>query len=215
MLGFLLLIFLGPVVLFLIISLFYLPFHFAFYSIFNIFTIPRQLIKIALNKGLRANHALEHATINVIEERLGCLNLTGMGQEDGFIVQGPVDSYLLESAARVGLERLKRGETNLAIHRRCGTSILAANLVSSVLIIFFLWAFGYFGLSYILLALIAAQLLGPHLGRIMQKYITTTADVEGMEIVGVERKDENRNFFLGFGPLAGRYYIRTRRYNFL
>ena len=83
MLGLLLLFFLGPVILFLIISLFFLPFHFAFYSIFNIFTIPLQLIKIAFNKRLRANHALEHATINVIEERLGCLNLAGWGRMTG------------------------------------------------------------------------------------------------------------------------------------
>ncbi|MGI6328486.1 MAG: DUF6391 domain-containing protein [Dethiobacteria bacterium] len=215
MLGLLLLIFLGPIILFLIISLFFLPFHFAFYSIFNLFTIPWQLIKIAFNKRLRANHALEHATINVIEERLGCLNLAGMGQDDGFIVQGPVDAYLLESAARVGLERLRRGESNLALHRRCGTSMLAANLISSVFIIFLLWTFGYFGIFYILLALITAQLLGPHLGWVMQKYITTSTDVEGMEIVGVERKYENRNFFLGFASLPGRYFIRTRKYNFL
>lgn len=215
MLGLLLLIFLGPLFLFFMLSLFFLPLHFGFYSIINIFTIPWQLIKIAFNNRLRANHALEHATINVIEERLGCLNLAGMGQEDGFIVQGPVDPHLLESAARIGLERLRTGETNLAIHRRCGTSMLAANLISSVLIILLLWTFGYFGIFYILLALIAAQFLGPHLGRVMQKYLTTSADVEGMEIVGVERKYENRNVFLGFGSLHGRYFIRTRKYNFL
>ncbi|HHT46564.1 MAG TPA: hypothetical protein GX004_04625 [Firmicutes bacterium] len=215
MLGLLLLIFLGPIILFLIISLFFLPFHFALYSVFNIFTIPYQLFKIAFNKRLRVNHALEHATINVIEERLGCLNLAGMGQEDGFIIQGPVDPYLLETAARVGLERLIRGESDLAIHRRCGTSMLAANLISSVLIIFLLWTFGYFGIFYVLFALIAAQFLGPHLGKVLQKYVTTSTDVDGMEIVGVERKYENRFFFLGFGSLPGRYFIRTRRYNFL
>ena len=45
----------------------------------------------------------------VIEEQLGCLNMAGLGQENGFIIQGPVDAYIVEEAARAGLARL-RGE---------------------------------------------------------------------------------------------------------
>jgi len=207
----LLLIFFWPVVLFLMVNLLFLPFQFAIYSVFNIFTIPFQLVKIAFNKRLRANHALEHATINVIEEHLGCLNMAGLGQENGFIIQGPVDSYTVEEAARVGLVRLRRGEKSLAIHRRCGTSMLTANLISSILIIYLLWSFGYFGIFYILLALLTAQFLGPYLGWVFQKYVTTSTDVEGMEIVNVEGSTLPQSFFWGLGPLPRRYFVRTRK----
>jgi hypothetical protein len=199
-----------PVVLFIIVNLFFLPFQFAIYSLFNIFTIPYQLVKIAFNQRLRANHALEHATINVIEEHFGCMNIAGLGQENGFIIQGPIDPYTVEEAARAGLMRLQRGEKDLAIHRRCGTSMLAANLVSSILIIYLLWKIGYFGIFYILLALVVAQFLGPHLGRLFQKYLTTSTNVEGLEIVDVELSSVSQGFW-GFGPLPRRYFVRTRQ----
>ncbi|MGI5823694.1 MAG: DUF6391 domain-containing protein [Dethiobacteria bacterium] len=205
-----LLILFWPVVLFIILNLFFLPFQFALYSLFNIVTIPFQLVKIAFNRRLRANHALEHATINVIEEHFGSMNLAGLGQENGFIIQGPLDPHTVEKAARIGLMRLQRGERDLAIHHRCGTSMLAANLVSSVLIIFLLWKIGYFGIFYILLALVVAQFLGPHLGRFFQKYITTSTNVAGFEIVGVETSSVSQGF-LGFGPLVRRYFVRTRQ----
>ncbi len=210
MLILLLLIFFWPVVLFLLVNLFFLPFQFAIYSIFNIFTIPYQLFKIAFNQRLRANHALEHATINVIEEHYGPLNIAGLGQENGFIIQGPVDPYTVEEAARAGLARLQRGEKDLAIHRRCGTSMLAANLVASVLVIFLLWKMGHFGFFYILLALVGAQFMGPHLGRVLQKFLTTSTKVAGFEIVSVEKSSAPRSFW-SFGPLAQRYFVRTRQ----
>lgn len=210
MLTLLLLIFFLPVAFFLAVNLLFLPFQFALYSIFNVFTIPFQLVKIAFNKRLRANHALEHATINVIEEHLGCLNLAGLGQENGFIIQGPIDAYTVEEAARVGLLRLKSGEKSLALHKRCGTSMLAANFISSVLVIYLLWSFGYFGIFYIVLALLAAQLFGPSLGWFFQKYVTTSTDVQGMEIVTVEGSALPQSFFWGRGPLPRRYFVRTR-----
>ena len=207
---FLLFILFWPVVLFIIVNLFFLPFQFALYSLFNVFTIPYQLVKIAFNRQLRTNHALEHATINVIEEQYGCMNLAGLGQENGFIIQGPIDPYTVEKAARAGLVRLQGGERDLAIHRRCGTSMLAANLVSSVLIVLLLWKIGYFGIFYIILALVLAQFLGPPLGRLFQKYLTTSPDVEGFEIVDVEISSVFQGFW-SFGPFVRRYYVRTRR----
>ena len=211
MLALLLLIFLGPLALFLIVNLLLLPFQFALTSVFNIFTIPFQLVKIVFNKRLRTNHALEHATINVIEERLGCLNLAGLGRENGFIVQGPVDAYTVEEAARVGLLRLAGGERNLALHKRCGTSMLAANFISSVLVIYLLWSFGYLGFFYIVPALLAAQLLGPYLGLLFQKYVTTSADVSGMEIIRVETSALSQGFFWGLRPQQRRFFVRTRK----
>ncbi len=196
---------------FILLGLIFLPFQFALYSIFNIITIPFQLIKIAFNQQLRVNHALEHATINVIESQFGCLNLSGLGKEDGFIIQGPVAPGLVEEAARVGLMRLQQGEHNLAIHKRCGTSILAANLVASVLFIYILWVSGYFGILFVLLAILAAQFLGPPLGWMIQKYITTSTEVRNMEIIRVELDSHQGGWGGLFAHPPGRYFIRTRK----
>jgi hypothetical protein len=210
MLTFLLVFILLPGLLFLFVSILFLPFQFAIYSVFNIFTIPYQLFKIAFNPRLRANHALEHATINVMEEYYGCLNLSGMGEENGFVIQGAVDPNHLISAAREGLSRLKNGEKNLAIHRRCGTSMLAANLVSSILIIYFLWSIGYFGIFYILLALLIAQFFGPPLGMLLQMFVTTSTRVDNYEIAGIEGGALLRSGFMV--PAGRRYFIRTYQY---
>lgn len=208
----LLFLFLGFIGFFVLLSLIFIPFQFLFSSIINIVSVPYQLIKIAFNKQLRANHALEHATINVIEERVGQLNLTGMGRENGFIIQGPLDPYLIEEAARIGLMRLKNGEANLAIHRRCGTSILAANLVTSILIIYLLWNLGFFGILYIIFALLAAQVVGPPLGYLFQKYVTTSLDVSDLEIVGIEPAPWPHWIWSGIAlPVSGRYFVRTRK----
>ena len=196
---------------FILLGLIFLPFQFALYSIFNMVTIPFQLIKIAFNKQLRVNHALEHATINVIESQFGCLNLSGLGKEDGFIIQGPVAPDLVEEAARVGLMRLKQGEHELAIHKRCGTSILAANLVASILFIYILWVSGYVGILFVLLAILAAQFLGPPLGWAIQKYMTTSTEVRNMEIIRVEFDSHPGGWGGLFSPPPGRYFVRTRR----
>jgi cell shape-determining protein MreC len=78
--AFLFIFILLPVLLFLFISLLFLPFRFAIYSLLNIFTIPVLLVKIVINPKLRANHALEHATINVMEENFAYFSKDGIYQ---------------------------------------------------------------------------------------------------------------------------------------
>lgn len=204
---------LWPIVIFLVISLILLPFHFTFYSLINIITVPVQLIKIAFNKGLRANHALEHATINVLEEKFGYRGLAGLANEDGFIIQGAVDPRHLEMAAQEGLHRLQRGEHRMAIHDRCGTSILAANFISAVIFLILLWQTGMFNLVNVLLAVILAQFIGPAAGKLFQKFITTSPQVQNIGIVGVEYKTRVALGILGL-PVSLKpteFFIRTRR----
>lgn len=186
-----------PILLFLFFSILILPFQFAFYSLINIITIPGQLIKIAINKKLRQNHALEHSTINVLEREFGYRKLAGYATEQGFFIQGKVHPAHLENAAIIGLQRLQRGENHLAIHNRCGTSMLAANFVAAVIFIVLLWQTGMFNFFNIIVAIILSQFVGPLAGRILQRFITTSAQVKDMDIIGVEYN--SRNFIGIFG----------------
>jgi len=205
----LLLLFLWPLLLFMLFGLILLPFQFSVYSLINLFTFPLQLFKIATNPRLRRNHALEHATINVIEQRYGPTGLSGLAQEDGFIIEGHVDPVVLDEAAREGLFRLQQGERQLAIHERCGTSMLAANFLSAVIFILLFWASDWFNFFSVLLALLVGQVLGPLLGRFMQKWVTTSPEVNGFRIAGVEIKG-GHGFSLFRLPPA-RFFIRTIR----
>jgi len=208
MFTFLIFLLLIPVFLFFV-SVILLPFHFTAYSIFNIFTVPRELIRIFSNKNLRINHALEHATINVMEEEYGQFyNLDGYAREDGFVIRGNVPPRLIRFAAEIGLDRLKKGECNLVVHRRCGTTVAIVNFISSIIFLIFLFRFGMFNLVGIIIALILASLAGPILGGIVQRFLTTSCDVQGMEIIGIEERA------VLFGPFPREYIIYTRNLDY-
>ncbi|UMZ74875.1 DUF6391 domain-containing protein [Natranaerofaba carboxydovora] len=210
------LLILSPILFFLLLSLILLPFHFTFYSLINIITTPFQLAKIALNKRLRNNHALEHATINILEKRYGYNRLSGFARENGFVIQGRINPEHLQEAAMLGLYQLQGGNKELAIHQNCGTSILAANFSSAVIFLLLLWFTGTFNILNVLLAIILSQFVGPRAGKIFQKYITTSTDVKDIAITGVlynqPRGAGVMNFpFLG-GNEPGQYFVKTQRY---
>lgn len=199
-----------PVLLFLLFNLLFLPLQFAALSIVGLLTVPGQIYGIATNPRLRRNHALEHATINVIEERYGRRMLTGLARNNGFVVWGAVDPFVVEEAARTGLTRLKRGETWLAIHDRCGTSIATANLISSIAFLALLFQLGYLSPLSVLVAMAVASMVGPIVGRYVQQYFTTSADVADFEIGGVEGSHEFISFFgLAVPVPAGELFVRT------
>ncbi len=206
-------LFLWPLLLVILIGIILLPFHFTVYSLINIITVPFQLIKIAFNKELRGNHALEHATINVLEEKYGYRGLAGMANENGFIIQGNVNPLHLETAAIAGLRRLQQREESLVIHDRCGTSILAANFVTSVIFLLLLLQTGAFNVINVLFAILLAQIIGPVAGKIVQRYLTTSARVDDFQIVGVEYKARVGTGFVGL-PInlkPTEFFVRTRR----
>jgi len=120
----------------LIFLLFFLPFGYLIYGLLNILTVPLQIIEIAINRDLRRNHALEHATINVIERETNKKGiLSGYARENGFYIFGPIDPDYLFEASIKGREKLLNGESDYAIHDRCGTSIGVASFLTIVLFI--------------------------------------------------------------------------------
>ena len=87
-----------PIIIFLGIGfLFLLPYAFVFNSFYNVLTIPWQIIKIATDQRIRKNHSLEHATINVLEERYGrTLRLAVLRNQMDFRYQGQIFHCLMK-----------------------------------------------------------------------------------------------------------------------
>lgn len=199
-----------PFLLFILLNIFILPYSFTLQSLITLFSAPGQLIKIATNRKLRTNHALEHATINVIEEIYGQRNLSGLARESGFVICGAADPRIIREAAEVGLNRLKRGESSLAIHNRCGTSMTVANLISSLVFILLLFQTGYFSIWNVLIALALANLMGPFMGRFVQRHLTTLTDVDDMEITGIEfNRPTAGGFFLLQSSFPSEFFVHT------
>ena len=199
------------IVFFFTITLIFIPYGFTMYSLVTIFTVPQQILNIARNKDIRRNHALEHATSNILEKYAGrTLSISGIAQKNGFIISGLRNPDLIFEAAQEGLRLLKQGECYLAIHGRCGTSIAIANFTAAVIFLLILILTGYFSILSIIISLIFANMLGRYLGTLIQKYFTTSCEVENMNIVGIEpefRRESSHDLLLNHMPDG--YFVRT------
>lgn len=177
------------VAFFVVLFLFLLPILFSLQAVGSLFVYPRQLKAVLGNRILRRNHALEHATIVVMMEREPGRKLNGFSTDDGFFVQGVRSLEEVDSAAREALRRLRFGEKSLAVHRNCGTTIVAANLLAAV---FFLASLGvgiYMGWPLYLLivgSVVLAFLLRVPLSLLLQRFVTTDSDLSNAEVGWVE-----------------------------
>jgi len=152
------------------------------------------LLKRTLN-ALRRNHALEHATITVMLNRLGPMRVVGRASPDGFYVWANVPTDRLREFAGEALARLQKGEAHLAVSPLCGTNLVVAGLLAG--------AGSYMaasmgrkpygpsgrldGLAGAVIAALAGVVAAQPLGRLVQKRYTTSPDLQGFEIVAVER----------------------------
>ncbi len=155
------------------------------------------LARMTMDRRMRENHALEHATINVLEQRFsqGPVFFVGRARPDGFYLRGPANVALVEEAAWEALRRLSAGEGRLALRRQCGTSIFAANLLLSAVVLFVLLGLGRRGPLEVLLWLAAANLAGPVFGRFVQSHLTTTRPGRNLSIRRVIGQPVMAGFF--------------------
>jgi len=154
--------------------------------------------------SVRRNHALEHATVAILMGRLGPgVRMVGRATGNGFYIYGDVPTDRVQESAAEGLERLKRGEAGLAISPLCGTNLVVAGLLAGASS---LLALGnrrrLERLPNVLLSATVAVLAAQPLGRLAQRYITTSPDLADIEIVGVRQGEHG----------AARYHkVETRQ----
>ncbi|CAN5202947.1 hypothetical protein BH24ACT16_BH24ACT16_10740 [soil metagenome] len=186
------------VALFFILFLLLVPVLYSIQAVGSLFVYPRQLKTMFGNKILRRNHALEHATIAVMMEREPGRKLNGFSNDDGFYVQGVRSLEEVDSAARAALDRLHGGEKSLAIHRNCGTTIVAANLLAAVTFIGVIAAGLFMGMGlgvefYLLLVagMLVSLMLRVPLSLFLQRFVTTQHDLSNAEVGWVEPANPN------------------------
>lgn len=137
----------------------------------------------------RRNHALEHATLHILA-RTHKGNMAGHSNPTGFFLLGDFSTPDVWVAATEALERLRGGESGLAIHAGCGTNMATTTLLSGTLA----WSVlrvAKSTLTKILLLPIAVAfgvigvLLARPLGPVLQQRITTEADIGNMQIIDI------------------------------
>src|SRR5215207_5478409 len=183
------LVFVFVVALLVVLFLFLLPILFSLQAVGGLLVYPRQLSAMFGNRILRRNHALEHATIVVMMESEPGRKLNGFSTDEGFFVQGVRSLEEVESAAREAIRRLQDGEKSLAIHRNCGTTIVAVNLLTAVFFLVSLVVGLYLNWPLYLLILgsiVVAFALRVPLSLLLQRFVTTDADLTNAEVGWVE-----------------------------
>jgi hypothetical protein len=199
---------------FVVVFLFLLPILFSLQAVGSLFVYPKQLRAIFGNKILRRNHALEHATIVVMMEREPGRKLNGFSTDDGFFVQGVRSISEVESAAREAMHRLQSGEKRLAIHRNCGTTIVAANLLAAIFFLLTLGLVLYLGVGNLYLMILGSVVLAfalrIPLSLLLQRFVTTDADLANAEVGWVEPAQPGDLKSGIFGLLLAASTVRVR-----
>ncbi|MBI1389313.1 MAG: hypothetical protein GC154_12790 [bacterium] len=207
----------GPLLLGWMALMFFLllPLVLLFHSAQMLVVAPVSMWQTFTNPRVRVNHALEHATANVLEEKYGIKWVAGMAFNDGFMLFGrlPGPSVLME-AAQEALSRLRKGETRLALHPRCGTSLLIGQFLFAVAYIVFFLFMRHFTLFDLIAGLMIVMLLSKPLGLLAQKYITTSTKVDALYLHGVRLDPRGRFLFqTGDQPAPSYGVAGSRRFS--
>jgi len=153
----------------------------------------------------RRNHGLEHATIHVLTRQQ--YNLSGRSNDSGFILLGDVPTEKVEHAVNEAIRRMKAGNHQLAIHPNCGTNLVTAGFLATLVA----WlGFGgssrrdnYDRFPTVMVLMMGVVLFSTPLGMALQKYFTTEGDVGEMELVSVTKSTTTL-------PFVGRKIVSHR-----
>jgi len=149
------------------------------------------LLESSYVKRIRRNHALEHATIHMLNRQNYILS--GRASSSGYIVMGDVPSEKIEAAARDALARLKRGQAQLAVHPNCGTNLVTTGVITTSIA-----ALGFMGTNrrsawerfpLVMIMMMGAALYSLPIGMSVQEHITTTSDMGDLEIITVKKSE--------------------------
>ena len=139
--------------------------------------------------AVRRHHGIEHATVHILSARNPQLTLVGKADTTGFNIYGEVARDELLAAAHEAVLRLQNGESNLAVHPRCGTNLLTAGLFTALAAILALGRKPSIKkLPDVILATTLAAFVAQPLGMQFQARVTTSPDALGARVVGVREQ---------------------------
>jgi hypothetical protein len=138
----------------------------------------------------RRNHALEHATLKILEGKYKYKNLAGHSNPTGFFLFGEIAMEDIRNAINEAMRRLRAGEGDLAIHPGCGTNLATSMVLPAT----FAW-FPFQGVRSTrwrlllipvgLMFAVFGYLLSKPLGPWLQRNMTTEADLGNMQVVEI------------------------------
>jgi len=142
----------------------------------------------------RRNHGLEHATLNLLAKTHPRKPFAGHSDIGGFWILGDIPTDELDHTITDALDKLRSGQSSLAIHQNCGTNLLVSGFASGLA-----GAAGLIGVgkrprdkferipiitALSVLALIVSRPLGP----IIQKNLTTSGTPGSLKVISITKQ---------------------------
>jgi len=147
-----------------------------------------NILDIPIVRTVRRNHAAEHATITLLSQRRSVGRLIARSTPGGFIVYGDVNTQTLRQAAEDALARLQAGEASLAVHPHCGTNTVVGGILTALAALLILGRRPQWDrLPFLLLGTTFAIIAAQPLGRLAQRYITTSPNLGQAWVASVRR----------------------------
>ncbi|MHB1317779.1 MAG: DUF6391 domain-containing protein [Anaerolineae bacterium] len=81
---------------------------------------------------IRRNHAIEHAAMHMLSRSGVTVRLAARSDWRGLTFYGDIDSETLRQALDDGLKALRKGNSGLAVHPRCGSMVSIALMLGFV-----------------------------------------------------------------------------------
>lgn len=82
--------------------------------------------------AIRRNHAVEHATINILSKQYPTKSVSGYSDAGGFWLIGKIPAESVRQAVDEAVQRLGSGERSLAFHPNCGTNFVVMGSASAL-----------------------------------------------------------------------------------
>ncbi|HEV7129178.1 MAG TPA: DUF6391 domain-containing protein [Ktedonobacterales bacterium] len=144
---------------------------------------------LLFGRRIRQNHALEHATVTILTERLPGLRVSARSNSRGFVIFADLDLAEVRSATEAALGRLQAGERELAIHPNCGTNLAVGTSLAMIGSLFALTALRPRArIASALMSGVAGIAVARPLGTVVQRYITTLPELDDVTLVSVARR---------------------------
>ena len=151
-----------------------------------------RLLDLPFLLETRRNHALEHATLQVLRQKYPSQPLGGHSNPTGFFIMGDVELADLADSVTEARKRLLDGEHQLAIHPGCGTNLVASGLLAGSVAWFGMkgnaaWHKKLWRIIFIAPLTVAVWGLSKPLGPWLQDKVTVEPRLGNLSIVSVMR----------------------------
>ncbi len=196
-----------------LVSIMLFSYEFVLFSMGGWWELPRHLWNLWRDPRLRKNHALCHATLNILEEEGISARPKGMAQEVGFYVnlpEGIMSPDAIMEAAQRGRKRVLSGDHALMVHRGCATANMTSGFMLFLIMLVLMFFLRFFSPFAVVIAAVVSYLFAAPFSPLVQKWFFVTPELSDIEITGVQAAPFVRHFEIPIPLVPGRHFVSTR-----